>query len=391
MLTTKSPSMLNQEEIGVLSDLLFQDLDNILIYFGVSRVRRTQQKIYGACPIHDGDATRAPFNLFLTGDYTKGNWKCRSHNCHEVFKKSVIGFIRGLLSKKNGWQQKGDPVYSFGDTVKWCLEWTKQDAKSLHIDKVELDKMRFVSQSRPTLIQHKPSTYISRDVVRARLSFPAKSFVERGYWPQVLDKYDIGESTTQDPKKEMHCRVVVPIYDPDRNYLVGCTGRSIYPKCQKCKFHHTPDKSCPNDGDFVLPYLKWRHSETLKAEENLFNYWFAKKYIQQTSTAVVVESIGNVLRLEQAGIHNAVATFGTYLSEQQQLLLAKLGTLNIILIPDNDENGAGKKGAETIKQKYSRLYNFYVIDNIPKPDVGDMTEEEVKQFIMPTLQKLGAV
>ena len=65
-------------------------------------------------------------------------------------------------------------------------------------------------------------------------------------------------------------------------------------------------------------HSKWRHNKDFKTQEHLYNMWFAKEFIQSTRTAIIVESPGNVWRLEEAGIHNSVAIFGTNLSIKQK-------------------------------------------------------------------------
>lgn len=389
MTKSHSKTNLEQEELTELSELLFQNLDDIITYFDVSKVRKTQIKIYGACPIHNGDKEKSPFNMYLTGDFYRGNWKCRSHNCHLIFKSSLLGFVRGLLSRKEyDWKEKGDKIASFEETIAWSLKWLGKDRNGLKIDKGELEKLRFAKLNSPKIIQQPPKVYISRDMVRAALTFPAKPFVDRGFSEEILDKYDIGLCTSTDYTKEMYDRVVVPIYNDSRSCLVGCTGRSIHGPCDKCHYFHRKENGCPND--YFFQYVKWRHSKTFKAEEYLFNYWFSSEHIKRTSSAVIVESVGNCLKLEQAGIHNSVATFGTHLTEPQQLLLAKLGVLNLIIIPDMDENNAGMQSAELIKQTYNRIYNIHILKDLPLGDVGDMSRENIHSQIIPFLKKHGA-
>jgi hypothetical protein len=46
-----------------------------------------------------------------------------------------------------------------------------------------------------------------------------------------LEDYDVGYC--DNPAKPMYERAVVPIYDNEHKYIVGCTGRSIFEKCEK--------------------------------------------------------------------------------------------------------------------------------------------------------------
>jgi hypothetical protein len=386
---TKSRSLLNNEQLNFLSNKMLDDIDSILDYFEVSKIKKTESKIYGACPIHGGTGERNPFNLFLTGDYYRGNWKCRSHNCHKVFQPSLLGLIRGLLSKKKlGWSAEGDKIISFQETINWCLSWTKEDLSSINVSADDIDKNKFIAQTKVSLVkQEKRKHYISRELVQSSLNIPAPQFIERGFSENTLKKYDIGLCKSKDPSKEMFDRVVVPIYDNDWMYLIGCTGRTIHKQCSKCKLYHHLDQECPRP-EQSYKFVKWRHSTDFRAEKSLYNLFSAKKFIQECGTAILVESPGNVLRLEENGIHNSLATFGSYFSEYQQLLVTELGAFNLVVIPDKDD--AGATYAKMIKDEYSRLFNIYIID-IPKNDVAELTTEEIDIHIKPTLKRLGVI
>ena len=99
-------------------------------------------------------------------------------------------------------------------------------------------------------------------------------------------------------------------------------------------------------------------------------------------SAILVESPGNVWKLEENGIHNSVGIFGTNLSNQQKLLLDSSGAMSIFTIMDNDE--AGQKAADNISKICNRTYNVYNI-KITSNDIADMTSDqidtEIKNFI----------
>ena len=103
-----------------------------------------------------------------------------------------------------------------------------------------------------------------------------------------------------------------------------------------------------------------------------------------------MESPGNVWRLEEAGIHNSVALFGTSLNPPQKQLIDESGALTIILIMDNDENGAGQEAAVKIKEQCENTYRIYVVD-INKNDVGEMSTNEVTEDIKPWIDQAKEV
>ena len=166
--------------------------------------------------------------------------------------------------------------------------------------------------------------------------------------------------------------------------MIGCTGRSIFEKCSNCKSFHDPQNDCPNH-ESAWKFSKWKHNIDFKSQNHLYNFWFAKDYILKTSTVIIVESPGNVWRLEENGIHNSVAIFGSSLSDRQKFFLDSSGAMNLVILTDNDE--AGFAAAQKIKERCSHTYRIY-IPKISKPDIGEMTTEEINTEIKPILEKL---
>jgi len=220
---------------------------------------------------------------------------------------------------------------------------------------------------------------VTREMVRSSLSIPADYYIDRGYSQQIMNKYDVG--LCSNPKREMYNRVVVPIYDMNYETMVGCTGRSIYEKCDKCGGFHNPSNDCPS-AENLWKYSKWKHNSGFKTQEYLYNFWFAKEHILESGTVVLVEGPGDVWKLEQNGIHNSLAMFGTDLSEQQLSLLYSCGANSIVVLTDNDE--AGRMSAEKIGEKCGRLFRMF-FPTMSCADVGDMTRDNIEQEIKPIL------
>ena len=101
---------------------------------------------------------------------------------------------------------------------------------------------------------------------------------------------------------------------------------------------------------------------------------------------VIVEGPGDVWRLKEAGIDNAVALFGCSLSDQQQILLESSKVMNIYLLLDEDK--AGKNGIQMIKESLDRMFNIKVLSHLlDKKDVGEMSIQQIKEKICPVLLK----
>lgn len=377
----------NQAQISHLSDLAVEKIEEIFQLFGITGLKYTSKKIWGSCPVHEGDKNNA-FNAYIGGHTTNFHWKCRSRACHETFKTSVIGLIRGLLSKdKYGWQGATDKTVSFAETVNWLAARLRTNLKDIKVEDSDLEKMAFarhVNLLNPVAVGQKKNISLTREDVRGRLKMPCDYFLERGFSEAILNKYDIGTCTTSDYRKPMYGRAVVPIYDNEHKYLVGCTGRSLAKKeCDKCKGWHIGN--CPKP-EFQWQFSKWRH-EGFPAEKTLFNMWYARRHIQERGTAILVESPGNILKLETLGVPIGLATFGAHITPSQELLLTSSGALNLIVIGDKDQ--AGEEYIKVVKERCSRNFNVYSL----LPDHGDLAElpeEAARLLIFPLLNKLKA-
>jgi hypothetical protein len=368
--------MLTNAQISKLSDIVVNDIERLFRYFKIPYYSG-QNKVYTACMIHDSDKFNS-LSIYIGGYQVPFIWKCRTHHCENTFKKTVIGFTRALLSSANGWTCPDDKKLevSFGQTIKFLCELYKVDISHIKENAEEVEKNKFVYMANRSKLRDEPNKTkakpkVSREKVRGFLKIPAEYYLKKGYSPEIIDKYDIG--LCDSPRSDMCGRIVIPIYDETGQFMVGCTGRSIYEKCEKCKCHH-PEGACPTNLNL---YSKWRHN--FESRHHLYNYWFAYPTIKQTSSALLVESPGNVLKLEMAGIHNSLAMFGNALKTEQKFLLEKAGVMDLTVLLDNDP--AGQLGREMIEKECSMYYNLRFID-LPGGvnDVGEMSVNDIKNL-----------
>lgn len=376
MLMTKKSPLNDQAKLKILCDELCDNIEDLLEHFELD-YKDHGKMISMACPIHEGDNESA-LNLYVEGDTYRGNWKCRTHGCEKCFKGSIIGFVRGLLSnRKHQWSEEGDKTVTFKQTIEFITSFLKKDLKDIKVSTETRNKNRFTNAVNHIKNNVKVDTTncLTRNRIRGLLKIPAQYYVDRGFTPAILDKYDIG--LCDNPNREMYNRVVAPIYDPDYTYMIGCSGRSIFEKCEKCGCFHNPDNDCPKDHQKYL-YSKWKHSANFKSQNSLYNFWFAKKHIKDTGVAILVESPGNVWKLEENNIHNSLGIFGAALSDRQKIILDSSGAMTIIVLTDNDE--AGRKAADQIKEKCQNTYRVF-IPSITKADIADMTSEEINTEI----------
>jgi 5S rRNA maturation endonuclease (ribonuclease M5) len=384
MMMTMTKSHLNdQAKLKIVCDEVCDSIETLLDSFGLD-YKFNNKMITMPCPIHGGDNASA-LNLYPEGDSYRGNWKCRTHNCEKVFKGSVIGFIRGVISnQKYNWKESGDETCSFKEAVQYATSFINKDLSSIKISRKDREKKQFTAVvGYLNKEQTKSLSKVTRQHIIKSLNIPAQYYLDRQYSTDILIKYDVGMCEKEG--KEMYNRIVVPIYDNDHQYMVGCTGRSTYEKCTLCKGFHNQSNSCP-DKDDVWKFSKWKHNADFKSQNHLYNFWFAKEHILKSGTAIIVESPGNVWRLEENGIHNSVAMFGSSLSDRQKILLDSSGAMSLIILTDNDE--AGRKAADQIKHKCQNTYRIF-IPPISASDVGEMTSEQINNEIKTYLERIS--
>lgn len=368
----KSPIYFDQARIQTLQLLLSERFDELFAEFDVS-FRKTRKMYVGACPIHGG-SNQSALNFYHDGD-VPGKWVCNTKHCEHFFKRTTIGFVRGMLSNRDyGWVSPDSPrSASFPAAVDWCCRFIGQNFADIHVDQEAFEKKSFATNTSVfAKYARVQKTTITRAHVRQRLNIPAKYLVDRGWSPEILNKYDVGLCT--DPSKPFFERVVVPIYDENYTSCIGFTGRTIHPVCEKCQQFHKPGPCPPPSADTC----KWKNSEGLARESCLFNFWFAKQAIKQSGTVYLCEGPGDVFRLVEAGIPNAVAILGTSLTDQQQCILETSGAQNVVVLTNMDQ--AGREAAQRILKKLERLYRVRV-PVLPKKDLGEIPINEVKKVL----------
>ena len=368
----------DQAKLNALTSLVVNHIDKIYSYFDTEPSYKNNILIKSPCFIHGGDNPTA-LNLYYNADI-RVHYKCRTHQCEDTFGSSLISLVRGGLSRvKYNWKIEGDKEASFNETVEFLLNITQQNFGDISSQEQyhNADKLKFASLINNFTTPEITKNKFDIEAYRNKVDIPATYYLQRGYSIEILDKYDVG--TCNKSKKELYQRAVVPIYDESGEYILGFSGRSIHAECSKCKHYHDPTKKC-----HFFP--KWKHTKGFKKENCLYNYWYAKPHIAKTGVVVLVESPGNVWRLEEAGIHNAVAIFGAHLSQNQKNIIDSSGALSIVVLLDNDE--AGKKGAKKIYEQCSKMYRLY-FPQLNTNDIGDMNVDVVTNDIKPLISKLG--
>lgn len=383
MATKTIPARLNKrldnEQLNHVSRQLCNDIEGLFEALSLPAPKLRGKCIKCPCPVHGGDSP-AGLNLYPGGDFP-GNWVCQTAGCHKVYQPTIIGFVRGVLSHKAG------KDIGFGAALDWCQHYLNQDLASIEVDCAAAEKRKFAAQvafMAGDEESEEPATgRITRKVVRKHLEIPSPYMISRGFSPEILSKYDIGESKAH----EMKGRCVCPSYDDDYKYMVGCTGRSLNPKCEACGLYHDEDDGCPENDLERWKAAKHRNSRGFQAEKTLFNYWHAKRFIYETKVVCLVESAGNVLRLEESGIHVGLGMYGVSLKDSQRLKLDRSGAMCVCLLLDNDD--AGRKARKILEEELRRSYRvvqLYVPET--RNDVAEMPVPDVQDLLLPKFEKL---
>lgn len=147
-------------------------IDELLIKLDVSLIKNGKMFV-GCCPIHSGDNVAA-FNLYHGGD-VPGKWVCRTKHCESKYKKTIIGFVRGMLESQSG------KSVSFFQAVDWCCAFLGVKLESIEVDYEDLEKRSF-SSNLAHLMQgtNEQPVGVTRKEVRARLKTPSEYFRQQG-------------------------------------------------------------------------------------------------------------------------------------------------------------------------------------------------------------------
>lgn len=186
----------------------------------------------------------------------------------------------------------------------------------------------------------KQITPLERDITNW-LNNKHQYWYERGFNDETIKKWKLGYS------QEMN-RVVVPIYF--KGELVGWTARGV--------------------NNATIP--KWLHSPDLPREYILFGLDNV-----DSDSCVLVEAPLSAIKLDQYGIHNAVATFGCQLSEGQARLI-RANFDNVLIFYDPDPAGYhGTKKAISMLEPHCKVF----VVQPTRDDPAAMTKEECIEAI----------
>lgn len=191
------------------------------------------------------------------------------------------------------------------------------------------------------------------------------SLVQDGFAPETLRNFDVGFDLT-------HNRITYPLRD-FHGKLAGISGRDVTGEHVRYKVY---DRE----------YQVWGLPQRLQPEKrrllwNVHTIYPELYFNPGDHDVVVVEGFKACMWVWQAGIRNVVALLGTYMSDEQQLLLERLGATIYLFL---DYNAAGLKGTGNIIHKLkqsSRIrvmrYPDRIVQHAHEAQPDSLTVEEV--------------
>ncbi len=327
---------MNRDKLNAIKEVANLKIEEIFDALGIN-YRERYNYIVAPCPVHGGDRADA-FSWHLD----RGMWKCFSRDCNAEVGSDIVGLIRGI--KKCGFKEA---VSFLGKFI------------NMSLPPEEIQKLRDQRENKDFIIAAKrkeESTRVFGPECLTRLK--QHIYLEtRGYPRWLIEKYHIGACL--ESGRYMSNRIVIPVTNL-AGEIVGFTGRTLNTEWNKYK----------------IP--KWKHSLGAWVSHNLFNIHSAAPYIKESGTVIVCEGPLDVLRLEQAGVHNSVAILGKKFYATQMTILIGIGATRLLDALDND--AAGKVGSLGIMKTAKCLFDVERV-KIPegRKDVGEMAIEEIKE------------
>lgn len=299
--------------------------------------------IYSKCPIHEGSDNTRAFSYSID----KNIWKCWTRDCQEHYNNDVFGLIQGALSSSEGKE------LTFSDTLKWAcksfgikqprdheqVKTNQQDDKDPFCELIDIMSNQY---------KEKEHTSIKIDF---DINYPSEYFISRGFKKSTMKHFGIGDCSCE---HALSNRAIIPIHDDDGKNIVGLLGRSVK--------------------EYKLPKFLF-YPKGFDKRYFFYNYHRALKKISETNVAFIVEGQGDVWKLYEAGVENAISIFGKTITKEQEYKLSKLPVTTLIVLTDSDQ--AGREAKTQIKRQFSRMYKL-IFPKINGKDIGDMKIKEVK-------------
>lgn len=288
---------------------------------GLQIVSETSHDFLCLCPFH-GNRHTPSFSV----SHQKGLYLCFNPSCDAS--GTIVELVKNITHRNEY------------EALRFIMSAQQEAVASFDDELAEIlsDKPEFKEFSQETL-----------DKLYSQINDRAREYLNgRGISNDSIDYFKLGYSANQD-------MIIVPVHSPD-GMPVGLVGRSIEGK-------------------------SFKNSTGLPRNKTMFNIHRARR---SSSTAVIVESSFDAIKVHQSGYPNVIASLGGSMSKINLENINRNFT-KIIIMTDADNAGRelGKTIANGLKNK-EILWAAYSNDILypgDAKDVGDMTEEQIKTCI----------
>ena len=187
-----------------------------------------------------------------------------------------------------------------------------------------------------------------------------KFYNDRGISEETLKSLKGGYATTG----KMYGRFVFPIYNECKQ-IHGFSGRDMNSSGDRPKWKHVGRKT-----GWIYP---------------LYANPEAEQAINETQSVILVESIGDLLNLNEHGYKNVLVTFGLDVSTKLICATLSLNINKIILSLNNDKTSSENRGLNASIKNYLKLLNYYNPEKIliclpTEKDFGEMNDDQFKKW-----------
>lgn len=334
-------------DLNKVRDIIFSDIYKLLDSFNLEYTQDADN-IFMRCPIHEGSDN--PVGLSISLD--KQVWRCWTRGCHEHYNCNIWGFVKGMLDTD-----------SFSEALKYICKLYDVNGASKNNGNIDIPSSNNGDNDFSMLVsqitnrkQHVARLGKLEHITKPKTDrTPSAYFISRGFDPKTLEFFGVRD-TPRGTKGVLRHRAIIPIWDNAGIYC-GYIGRATVP--------------------FVEP--KYIFSKGIKKSDYLYNYHNAVGL----ESLFLVEGQGDVWRLWECGVKNAVGLFGKDISAEQRKLLLNSGATRLVVLTDNDQ--AGRESKIKIKRDLGRLFKL-VFPKMHTKDLGSMLNETVEENILKDLR-----
>lgn len=343
--------MLNLKD---LKNKLNDDLDNVLEILKIDTASLNAHK-FSFCPVHDESDNPKAFSMSARSK----RWKCWTRGCHEEYGDDIFGLIKGIISKRE----------SKNATFTDVLSWIRMNIPQFIDNALKKDENAVVVVADP--LQEVINKFYKENTRRTsnfespgfQSSVPSLYFVnDRHFKKETMIEFGVGDS--QETSALMRNRAIIPIHNDDGSSIVG--------------------HICRANKDYIEP--KFYIEKNFNKNEWFYNFHRAKAVAEQKSAMFLVEGQGDVWRLWEAGVKNAVGLFGKEVFDSHIDKLNSIGVTTLVILLDHDQ--PGREAKTKIKRKLDRYFKLFFPELKTRKDVGAMSPEAIHKDILIKLKGL---